>query len=641
MPTAVKDMSELFRSDPENFEANLRLTMERAVPFAEISARRRDQARAESAAASVDLARQPRILDVFPSRLAGLGHVGEQLVACVLFLAIVSRRLERPVSVVLKGVSAAGKSFTAEQVLRFFTPEAHYAMTGMSERALVYSDESLAHRMLVIYEASGLSGEFASYLVRSLLSEGRLVYTTVIGTEHGPKAVTIEREGPTGLIITTTALDLHPENETRLLSLTLADTPEQTTAVMLAAARDTHDAPDLIDFHALDQWLSLGPRGVAIPFAENLAQAVPPIATRLRRDFRQVLSLVRAHALLHQATRETDEDGRVIATLEDYTVVRELVIEVLSEGVEAIVPAIVRETVEAIPDQLNSLSVTELAELLHLDKSSASRRVQQALELGYLANDEERRGYPARLRRGLPLPAEIVLLPTVETLQRCTAEGPDDIPPPDASDASGVAKHRDQPSLAHGAETQLALGEEHHDHATTSPGKRKIVDEGAVARLRERHPELRDWPLEELVKLAPSIIRNELHAEREPADQSDRAASPAAARAQPARGRRSARRFNGLLPAASPARDPLRPPRPPSALPDHRTPALARRAGDTGARARRLTVARNEICLRGSPRASFESRTSPRASGPGRPLPHHGRPGTASPRISDARQRVT
>ena len=38
-------------------------------------------------------------------------------------------------------------------------------------------------------------------------------------------------------------------------------------------------------------------------------------------------------------------------------------------------------------------------------------------------NDEERRGYPARLRRGLPLPAEVVLLPTVETLQRCIVEG--------------------------------------------------------------------------------------------------------------------------------------------------------------------------------------------------------------------------
>ena len=473
----TKDVSGLYLADPANFTSNLEQARTGAVPLSEIQVRRRDRDRGDSAAACAELAAQPRILDEFLGRLARLGHVGEQLVSCVLFLAIVSRHLERPVSVVLKGVSAAGKSFTAEQVLRLFSPEAHYAMTGMSERALVYSDESLAHRMLVIYEASGLSGEFASYLVRSLLSEGQLVYTTVIGTEHGPKAVTIEREGPTGLIITTTALDLHPENETRLLSLTLTDTPEQTTAVMLAAARDTTDAPDLSDFHALDQWLSLGPRSVAIPFAVDLARTVPPIATRLRRDFRQVLSLIRAHALLHQATRETDEDGRVVATLEDYAVVRELVIEALSEGVEAIVPTIVRETVEAIPDKLNSLSVTELAELLHLDKSSTSRRVQQALELGYLANDEERRGYPARLRRGLPLPAEIVLLPTVDTLQGCTEAGTADPLPP---------------------------GEPTDSETAFEDTSAKTVDA-----LIERMPELADWPRDQLHLLAPDLLRTE------------------------------------------------------------------------------------------------------------------------------------
>jgi hypothetical protein len=65
---------------------------------------------------------------------------------------------------------------------------------------------------------SGLSGDFASYLVRSLLSEGRVRYETVEKTKDGLKPRLIEREGPTGLLVTTTAVKLHPENETRLLS---------------------------------------------------------------------------------------------------------------------------------------------------------------------------------------------------------------------------------------------------------------------------------------------------------------------------------------------------------------------------------------------------------------------------------------
>jgi hypothetical protein len=78
------------------------------------------------------------------------------------------------------------------------------------------------------------------------------------------------------------------------------------------------------------------------------------------------------------------------------------------------------------------------------------------------------------------------------------------------------------PSAVNGAadgETQLALDHDPSDDParTQAPPEAldKRVDMAAVARLRERHPEVRDWPLEELVKPAPSIIREERAAERE------------------------------------------------------------------------------------------------------------------------------
>ena len=49
----------------------------------------------------------------------------------------------------------------------------------MSERALAYGTEPLRHRFLVLFEAAGLESDFASYLVRSLLSEGCVRYETV------------------------------------------------------------------------------------------------------------------------------------------------------------------------------------------------------------------------------------------------------------------------------------------------------------------------------------------------------------------------------------------------------------------------------------------------------------------------------
>ena len=59
---------------------------------------------------------------------------------------------------------------------------------------------------------------------------------------------------------------------------------------------------------------------MVIPYAATLAEMVPPVAIRLRRDFKTILTLIRAHALLHQANRRKDGDGRLIAECRLYGV---------------------------------------------------------------------------------------------------------------------------------------------------------------------------------------------------------------------------------------------------------------------------------------------------------------------------------
>ena len=335
--------------------------------------------------------------------------------------------------------------------------------------------------MFVLYEGAGVNSDFADYLLRSLLSEGHIRYEVTERAQGGGfETRLVEREGPTGLIITTTSLKLHAENETRMLSLPITDTPEQTRAVMRAIARRESAEVDLSEWHALDLWLSLDPNEVAIPYAEQLADLIPPIAVRLRRDFGQLLNLISAHALLHQATRQTDDDGRVVATLDDYAVVRELVHELFSDEVEATVPRIVRETVDAIPDSLNAVTGRELAELLGVHPSTSSRRVEQAIALGYVVNDEWRTGHPARYRRGNPLPDELVLLPTVETLHGCIANGTADSPPPAT--------------------------------ASQPDPLPDCLSSDTVDALIERHQELQLWPRDQVERHASDLLRAEADA---------------------------------------------------------------------------------------------------------------------------------
>lgn len=365
------------------------------------------------------LAHQPRILDRLCADLPLVGLVGEDKSAQLLYLVTTSRLLERPVSAVVKGPSSGGKSYSVETVLGFFPENAFYGLSGGSERSLAYSEAPLNHRVLVIYEAAGMGGDFATYLLRSLLSEGRLRYETVEKTAKGMHARLIEREGPTGLIVTTTQVKLHPENETRLLSIPVNDTPDQTKNVLLTlAADDPEIGPDLAPWHGLQDWLAGGERRVVIPFARRLAELIPPVAVRLRRDFTTVLGLIRAHALLHRATRAVDDQGRIIAINEDYAVVRELVLGLVSAGVGATVRPETREAVNAVAafraDHPEGVPQAVIASAIKLDRGALSRRIRVALDGGYLLNREERRGRPHRLVVGDPLPDDVEILPTVE-----------------------------------------------------------------------------------------------------------------------------------------------------------------------------------------------------------------------------------
>jgi DNA-binding transcriptional ArsR family regulator len=147
------------------------------------------------------------------------------------------------------------------------------------------------------------------------------------------------------------------------------------------------------------------------------------VAVRLRRDFGALLNLIRAHALLHQASRVRDTEGRIIATIEeDYAAVRELVADLVSEGIEVTVPKTVRETVEAVKrlrEDSNGepVTVTDLARALRLDRSAVSRRVSNAKDRGYLRDLEENLRKPSRLVLGDDLPDDLQILPKPEDVR--------------------------------------------------------------------------------------------------------------------------------------------------------------------------------------------------------------------------------
>ncbi len=376
---------------------------------------------AEALEAAIALLEAPDQLDQRATAVTALGYAGDTGLVKVLDLVMASRLLPRPLNLVVRGPSSAGKSFIVDLVGRIHPPAAVYHLVGMSERALIYTDADLQNRHLVLGELRALerTDSFAATVLRALAWEGHIVYETVQKTADGLKPLRIEKPGPTGFISTTTG-GIDPELETRVLSVYVPDTPETTRLILQASAGRANghapEPPDLEPFHAAGWWLETeGGREVTIPYAGRLADLVPDHLVRMRRDFTQILTLIQAHALLYQRQRDRDDAGRIIADERDYDAVYALVADLFGTiAAEGVTPAI-RQTVEALvdltPNPDDTTSYRRLSEALGIDVAACRQRCAAALRQGWIVNLEDKRGRPARLRPGDAMPATRTALP--------------------------------------------------------------------------------------------------------------------------------------------------------------------------------------------------------------------------------------
>ena len=283
----------------------------------------------------------------------------------------------------------------------------------MSDRALNYLDQDMRHRVLVICEGDGFKSDKLDYAVRALLSEGCLIHQTVVDGLPVTKKV----EGPTGLITTTTG-HLHLENETRMLSLHVAATEDQSRAVLEAMVRQGSSGvrTEIGPWHDFQATLEQETPAVYLPFAEELAKLVDVSELRIRRDFEHVLTLIKAHAWLHQVNRKRSKKGRVIASFHDYEAVYMLVEEVLRGGNQAISPAQTKvlEAVSRLTTGNIGVSGRQIADDLGLAQSQISRHLKELRALGRVQRSSNKVGVTAGWlpvsaprRQVLPTPEEL------------------------------------------------------------------------------------------------------------------------------------------------------------------------------------------------------------------------------------------
>lgn len=266
----------------------------------------------------------PDLMDRIAADIAACGVVGEAANALTAYLAALSRKLDRPLAVLIQSTSAAGKSALMDAVLDLVPEEERVTYSAMTGQSLFYLGEmDLKHKALAIAEEEG--ARHASYALKLLQSQGAL---TIASTGKDPatgKLVTQDYtvEGPVALMLTTTAIDLDEELANRCLVLSVDESRDQTRAIharqryeeTLAGLAERAAARSIRNLHHNAQRL-LKPVRVVNPYAEHLTFLDDK--TRTRRDHRKYLALIRAVTLLHQHQRAVKRLERPGAEPLDY-----------------------------------------------------------------------------------------------------------------------------------------------------------------------------------------------------------------------------------------------------------------------------------------------------------------------------------
>lgn len=264
----------------------------------------------EDEAAALELLKSPALVERVVNDLASCGVVGESTNLLMGYLAATSRKLDKPLAVLIQSSSAAGKSSLMDAVLSLMPEEERIQYSAMTGQSLYYLGEtSLQHKILAIAEEEGVRQ--AAYALKLLQSDGELKIASTGKNEQSGELVTREYkvQGPVMLMLTTTAIDVDEELLNRCWVLTVNESREQTQAIhtlqrhnqTLEGLLAESEKGYLTQLHQNAQRL-LRPLNVVNPFAHQLTFLSDK--TRTRRDHMKYLTLIQAIALLHQYQRK-------------------------------------------------------------------------------------------------------------------------------------------------------------------------------------------------------------------------------------------------------------------------------------------------------------------------------------------------
>jgi DNA primase len=399
-------------------------------------------------AEAIAFLKRPSLFSDIASDMDEVGYVGEESNKLMVYLAAVSRFLEKPLSVYVQAGSASGKSFLIETVRRLLPPESVLAISSFSDQALNYMrQEDLEGKVMLMGEA--IHNDLVEGQIRQMQSEGEISRLVVV---KDPKTGVLESRQVRNRVrlafmMSSTALYLNPENASRCLVLHTDESRAQTERILALQRQkktfdgflsQAHTVPEIVKKHQ-----SIGRALERLPVFNPLAASLrfPVNRPSMRRSQDQFLTLLEAAALLRQYQKARVQKanpftGAVVegieVDLEDYRVARELFrnavllpnADELPSGARLLYESIhAMAKKKAAKEGLASTEVSfiqrEVRELSELGLESIKKYLRVLVDFEYLELASGRRSgtrFAYRLRDAENVGVSEHVLPTVEAL---------------------------------------------------------------------------------------------------------------------------------------------------------------------------------------------------------------------------------
>lgn len=358
-------------------------------------------------AKAIGYLQQENLLEITSIDLAQSGIQGERSNALILWLAMTSRKMSEPLSVICLAKSGTGKSYLMDRVARCIPLEDQKEHTQFTGNAFYYyKREEIKHKVFIIKDLQGAIQ--ALFPIRELQSEQRISKTiTRKGRDGKLETITLVVEGPVSVIAVTTEERIYEDNANRSILIYLDSSKAQDERIMYYQKQQRAGLINSYQESLIRQDLQhlqkvLMPIKVVNPYAPYID--LPEDFPKKRRALPILLNFIEAITFYHQyqriqkASKETGElyiESSIQDVIQGFKYLKDVLYR-RSDELDGAVRDFYERLQEVVTtQQLFRFKLSEIRMALQMPPRTVQHYIKQLVEYNYIAlvGGKQRTGY--------------------------------------------------------------------------------------------------------------------------------------------------------------------------------------------------------------------------------------------------------